>query len=294
MRRKFLVCCIAAAMSLLIDIPATFAAKVWESTFDASADGVVDLFDNNGGKVMIGPAAGGALQITSWDNSTNSFTPDKSGRPLGATLNGNNTMSGQYKFRWSTLNQAETQAYEAIGFLGGASPQTRQILGGVLRHWKTPVDDHWVALDIAAGGAGFTGFGYVAGSAFYLGTNPTVNNYEIRVEYDGSSHQLGLSLLDGSGTPLTSNSADLDTDVPGLQLFSNPATELGSMQLTHLGWSDYSGNLGDRATVWQVDSLAYYNTARVPEPSAMALMVGGLASTWVRRRKDRRRSYKST
>ena len=49
--------------------------------------------------------------------------------------------------------------------------------------------------------------------------------------------------------------------MPGLQQFSTPAVELGSMQLTHLGWSDYTGNGGDRATVWNMNSLAYYDTA---------------------------------
>ena len=149
-RKSLLVICLAGWAILLFSSTAS-AALVWESTFDSSADGVVDIFNNNTGKVMIGTASGGRLPITTWDNSTNSFTPDKSGRPLGATLTGNSSMSGQYKFNWSTLNQDAAQAYEAVGFLGNSSPQTRQILGGVLRHWKISPNDHYVALDIAAG-----------------------------------------------------------------------------------------------------------------------------------------------
>ena len=35
------------------------AAEIWKSTFDTDADGVVDIYDNNPAKQMIGPAAGG-------------------------------------------------------------------------------------------------------------------------------------------------------------------------------------------------------------------------------------------
>jgi hypothetical protein len=285
MRRQILLRCCSATLATILCTNLATATKIWESTFDSTADGVVDLFNNDLGKVMIGPAAGGNLQITAWDNSTNAFTPDKAGRPLGSTLSGNSTMSAQYKFKWSTLNPSETQAYEEVGFLGNSSPQTRQVLGGILRHWKiTGTNDNYVALDIAAGGAGITNFGYASGAPFYLGTNPTANDYELRIEYDGASHVLSLSLLDALGATLTSNSKDLDTDVPGLQ--PTPAAELGSMALTHLGWSDYTGNGGDRATVWQVNSLAYYDTARVPvpEPTSVVLVMMSLLAVVGRRR----------
>lgn len=253
-----------------------FAAPVWESTFDATADGVVDIFDNNSGKAMIGPVSGGRLQIEAWDNTTNAYTPDKAGRPLGVTLDGNASMSGQVKFNWSTLNSVETQAYEAFGFLGNASPQTRQILGTVLRHWKAGAD-FYVALDIAVGSVGTTNFGYLGGPTIWLGTNPTANDYELRVEYDGASHVQSVTLLDSGGASLGNVTADLDTDVPGLQQFNTPATELGLLAVDHLGWSDYSANLGDRATVWQVDSLAYYDASTVPEPASLALLGLGAA-----------------
>lgn len=274
--------CLVGGLMLSAVSPVS-AAQIWESTFDSSADGVVDVFNNNAGKDMIGTAAGGRLPITVWDNSTNSFTPDKAGRALGTTLNGNNSMSARYKFNWSTLNQVDPQAHEAFGFLGNSSPQTRQILGGIFRHWKVnATTDHYVALDIAAGGGGFSSFGYQASGALYIGSNPTANDYELQIEYDGSTHVLSLDLLDSGGTSLLTNSADLDT------LFGGSAVaELNSFMLTHLGWSDYTGNGGDRATVWQVDSLAYYDTSQVPipEPTAMALILLGFAGIGLHRRR---------
>lgn len=267
-----------ALMVGLVGAGPCFAAPVWESTFDASADGVVDIFDNNAGKSMIGPAAGGRLQIEAWDNTTNAYTPDKAGRALGVTLDGNDSMSGLYKFNWSTLNTSATEAFEAVGFLGtGGSPQTRQILGAILRHWQAGAD-YYVGIDIAVGSVGTTSFGYLQGPTVWLGgSDPTGNDYQLSIEYDGSSHVESVSLLDAGGGLLGNVTADLDTDVPGLQQFNTPATELGLLAVDHLGWSDYSGNLGDRATVWQVDSLAYYDAATVPEPATFALLcLGGL------------------
>jgi hypothetical protein len=269
--RGGLVC---ALLLLLTNLAS--AQQVWRADFDSSADGVVDVFDNNAAKVMIGPAAGGSLQINAADRTLSS--PDKAGRPLGVTLNGHSTMSGQYKFKWSTLNQDEPQAYEAVGFLGTSfgAPSARQIVGSVLRHWKFGAD-YYVAVDVLAGGWGATSAAYVAGGAYWLGTNPTANDYEFRIEYDGATHLLNLELLDGQGIFLTGNSADLDlTPVGG-------GGELNSMALTHLGWSDYFGNGSDRATVWQVDSLAYWDRASIPEPSTIVLSTLILAMFAVRR-----------
>src|SRR5438552_19125710 len=74
------------------------AGQVWQSTFDSSADGVVDIYNNDSLKVMIGPASGGRLQITTADNGTNAYTPDKAGRPLGSTKGGADSFSGLYRF----------------------------------------------------------------------------------------------------------------------------------------------------------------------------------------------------
>src|SRR5712671_1495117 len=124
-------------------VPSAQAIQVWQSTFDSTADGVVDIADNDFGKDMIGPVTNGRLQITAWDNTTDQYTPDKAGRPLmlngsqtPISYNGDHSMSGQYKFRWSEFNQSETQAYEFAGFLGNTTiAQTRQVMGSLLRHW---------------------------------------------------------------------------------------------------------------------------------------------------------------
>src|SRR5207253_8531987 len=87
------------------------------SNFNTDADGVVDIFDNNPAKSMIGSASGGFLQITTDDAATGS-TIDKAGRPLGSTKGGGANFSALYRFRWSGLNQQTVDAYEAAGFLG--------------------------------------------------------------------------------------------------------------------------------------------------------------------------------
>ncbi len=245
----------------LLIMSGTFAAEVWTSTFEADADGVVDVFDNNLGKVMIGPVVGGRLQIEAWDNSTNAYTPDKAGRPLGTSLGGTHSFSGLYKFRWSTLNQVETEAYELAGFIGStASSQTRQACGAIIRHWKKGTD-YYAAVDLFFGTVGNTGPGYLAGPDIWLGTDASSNDYQLAVGFDGSTHVQYVQLFDAIGIPLGGVIADLDTDVPGLQIYGTPAQEIGALAVDHLGWSDYSGNLGDRPTIWQVDSLTYYDTA---------------------------------
>jgi hypothetical protein len=237
-------------------------AEVWTATFDADADGVVDIFDANLGKVMIGPAVGGRLQIEAWDNTTNQYTPDKAGRPLGATVDGQSSFSALYKFRWSTLTTDQTpQAYELAGFLGtGGAPQTRQVCGAIIRHWKVD-PNYYAAVDLAFGSVGFTSFGYLAGPTIWLGTDPMSNDYQLVVGYDGSTHVQSVQLFDAIGIPLGGVTADLDTDVPGLQQFGTPAQEIGALLVDHLGWSDYTAYGGDRASIWQVDSLTYYDTA---------------------------------
>ena len=133
---------LAAACTAALAASSAQAAQVWQSTFDTDADGVVDIRDNNSVKQMIGPVTNGRLQITTMDAGTNAFTPDKAGRPLGATVGANSSFSGLYQFSWSQLDQTESpQTWELIGFLGDSTiPQTRQVMGTILRHWKVGAD----------------------------------------------------------------------------------------------------------------------------------------------------------
>ena len=145
---------------------------------------------------------------------------------------------------------------------------------------------------------GTTNFGYLAGSAINLGPNALTNDYEFRIGYTGSTHTLALDLLNSVGQRIGGQTVDLDTDVPGLQLNGSTAQEINAFALTHLGWSDYTGNGGNRATVWKVNSLAFDNTLTgayqasvhtpetwttgydgVGEPSSSGWIEGG-GSTW--------------
>jgi hypothetical protein len=45
---------------------------------------------------------------------------------------------------------------------------------------------------------------------------------------------------------------------------------------TSLGWSDYTGNFGGGLAVWEVDSLAYFNTADGAFPGAAVVLDGDL------------------
>src|ERR1700677_1735481 len=147
---------------------ATNASLVWQKTFTSGPNGVTQ-FDTNGGNTMIGSVSNNQLPVTTVDNGTNAYTPDKAGEPLGTTVTGQNAFSGLYNFDWSGLNTNDESniAYEAAGFLGTAGPQTRQIMGAVLRHWYIPSNEatagtpqgYYVGLDLAFGSVGIIDFG---------------------------------------------------------------------------------------------------------------------------------------
>ncbi len=252
---------LTAALSLALASSDAPAALVWTATFDASPDGVVDVFDNNPGKVMVGGAAGGKLPITQWDVSTGN-TIDKAGRPLGSTRSGTQSFSALYTFRWSALNAQTTEAWEAAGFVGSASVggtgnYVHQFIGAVLQHSKEPTEagnDYLVRLN--AGFGGNHPFGFKAGPLINLGPNAPNNTYHLSICYNGFTHVLTMRLADTVGNRLGSLVVDFDTDVPGFN-----TANYASLQVDHLGWSDYAGNGLDRVTTWEVDALAYYNDA---------------------------------
>jgi hypothetical protein len=274
-RRFVLVRCVTTVVVLSHALQ-TRGEKVWEATFDTSADGVVDIADNNFGKVMIGPVTNGRLQIEAWDNSTDQYTPDKVGRVLmlnestrlPVPRDYNDSQSAQYKFHWTALPDAteDREAYQLVGFLGNTTvPQTRQVMGAILRHWKVGAD-YYVSLDHAVMGVGYTDFGYKPGPELNLGPNPLGNEYELRIEFNGDDHVMSLKLLDSASMLLAGITRDTDTDLPGWHAYgqTNFNNETNSISVTHLGWEDYTGWGGDKAMIWQVDSLAYYDEPTVP------------------------------
>lgn len=252
-----------AVAALLPPASGGFGAELWRSTFDAGADGVVDIYDQVTAKTILGPVTSGRLQVTAWDNSTNMYTPDKAGRPLGTTLGGSDSFSGLYTFAWSTLNTETVPAFEFAGFLGDSQPwQTRPVCGALLRH-HAEGGSYRLTLGVGFGAYGLTWFGDVTGPSVDLGAGALTSTYLLAVGYDGTTHVVSVGLFDTEARELGSMSVDLDTDVPALQGPPpwGPADEYSRLAVTHLGWMDYTGNGGDRATVWQVDELVCYSTA---------------------------------
>jgi PEP-CTERM motif len=256
------------------------AVPVWESTFDTTADGVVDLFDNNSGKVMIGSNNGGTQTISTQDNLIDAFTPDKAGRQIVGGLVGTDSFSGLYQFSWSGLDETAAEAtmqYEAVGFLGNGAPQTRQIMGTLLRHWKVGAD-YVVAVDLAFGSVGFTNFGYKAGPSITLGTGALGTSYQLAIGFDAPTKRLTANLYAADGTLLGGQTGliEFSTGLPGDEgiiapPFATAQQELDAFAATSLGWSDYTGNFGGGLAVWEVDSLAYFDTADGAFPGAVDL-----------------------
>jgi hypothetical protein len=219
---------------------------------------------------MIGTPAGGRLPITVWDNSTGAYTPDKAGKALGSTVASGNSFSGLYTFNWSTYNQNITQACDVAGFLGQRVPQTRQVLGAMMMHWRVD-SDYYINLGLMVGGSDDQRIDQ-GGPSVWLGTNVQANDYKLAVGWNAATSTATTSLFNADGTLVTSRSLTVAS-----------APWVTDFQLTHLGWSDYTYYAQDRATVWNMKSLAYYNdatgafdAARVPEPACALLLGAGL------------------
>ena len=272
------------------------ASLVWNDSFSASANGVTQ-FDTAGGNNMIGADTGGQLPVTAVDNGTNAYTPDKAGEPLGTTVSGQNAFSGLYNFDWSNLNPNSEgdQAYEEAGFLGTAGPQTRQIMGVVLRHWYVPsgqssTQGYYVGLDLAFGSVGITDFGYNASEpAIYLGNTLPTANLQLAIGFDPTTNTLSAGLYDGAGNLLglhsdviSMNGGMYGAHPPSYDNNTNIQSELNDLAATYLGWSDYTGNGNNVPTTWSMNSLSFYNDATgaftaavsVPEPASIALLSG--------------------
>ncbi|MCC7352073.1 MAG: PEP-CTERM sorting domain-containing protein [Phycisphaerales bacterium] len=277
------------------------AAQVWESTFDSTADGVVDIFTGNANKAMIGPVTSGELQITTQDTGgTYAYIPDRAGRALGTAQGGTDSFSGLYRFNWSTLNTTSSEITEAVGFIGNHSAQSRQFVGGRLRHYQIG-GDYLVGLDVAFGSTGHlvenfaTAAGPLPNYAINLGPNALNTDYQLAVGWDGTTRTISLALYDDQGNLLGQHSGVLSPSNPALIPSSSQGdvdAEVADLSVTHLGWGDYTSVQDNTQTVWNVDSLAYYNTAdgaftaAVPEPGTLSVL-GGLAmlATMRRRRK---------
>ena len=196
---------------------------------------------------MIGPVNNGRLEITAWDNATDAYTPDKAGRPLVRRKPSSHCLQcgafderREYKFNWSQVNEEETRrptsslAFSSTrtantssnGTYYGAGPWARTITSELISRLAalaSPISVTWRVLRPF--------------SALIRRTMIT----SCRSNTTGQHHRLSLTLLDRAGLTLRTNSADLDTDVPGLQQFGTLAGAgiIGVEDI--LGWEDYSG-----------------------------------------------------
>jgi autotransporter-associated beta strand protein len=254
------------------------ATQVWQETFTTGPSGVVQ-YDFNGGNNMIGPVTNNQLPVTTVDNGSYAYTPDKAGEPLGTTVSGQDAFSGLYNFDWSNLNTDDEsdEVYEAVGFLGTGNAQTRPIMGVILRHWYLPASEaqngqevgYYVGLDLAFGAVGLVDFGYNGSlPAIYLGNSDPAPTMQLAIGFNPTSNTLSAALYDASGNLIQAHDAVISRT--GGMYGAHPApydtnaniqTELNDLAATYLGWEDYTGNGSDYPTTWNMNSLSYYNGA---------------------------------
>jgi len=289
MNRQVLISCAA----IFLGTSTVLAAPVWESTFDSNADGIVDIKNQDSLKVMIGSNSGGVQTLLAADNGTDAYTPDKVGRPLGATLGGTDSFSARYVVSWSNLPQTSTQVANFAGFLGDAGPQTRQVAGGILQFWKID-SDYYVAPWVNFGTVGATDFAQKVGPSIWIGQSSTSAQYQLVMSYDGSTRSMNTAILDMGGTILgqISGTVAKGSMLGNLNTPANIDTEVNSLAVTHLGLEDYTYNGTDDIVHWDIDKMAYYNTAggalaaaqaAVPEPASLG--AAALAGLFLLRRR---------
>lgn len=279
---------IAVAMVFLMT-RAGSAALVWDATFDTDADGVVNLRtdnDDGDGQLMIGGNSGGVQTITT-ESQTNTLS-NKAGRSVGGTLGHTDAFGALYTFTWDFQSITTGQAPEFFaGFTSAGSPHsTRQFMGARFIRQVDGSGNQIIRLGGGWASEGFTGSGRNFAGDVDLGPNLAGRPLQLAIGYDGSSHVLDVGLFDGvSGTELSRATKDI-------RLFDNlgvpsgdPAlnNELNFLALTHAGWTDFIGAVDDIDTIWNMDSLRYYNDAAgafgdvVPEPAtALLLALGGM------------------
>jgi hypothetical protein len=254
----------ALSVAVLLSAAPALGAVVWTATFDVDADGVVDVFDQNLNKVMIGAVAGGKLTITTQDEdptlsppASYPYTPDKAGRPLGSTVTAADAFSARYRFVWSDLygdpvQQDASNNYEFVGFLGdSAGPQTRQVVGAVLRHWQIANGDYYIRLGTIVGDSGDAQINHNMEPSINLGPAAEGADYELAVGWDPATTTVSVILYNGNHGGVIYSVSNVITE----------AVALDNLALTHLGWGDYTTGEGIQPNVWAVDELTYYDTA---------------------------------
>jgi len=286
---SLLICAIASSAN---------ASQVFSINFSSGANGVTQF--ETGPNNMIGPAGpsnNNQLQITTIDNGTvSAYAPSKAGEPLGSTVtSATQSYSGLVDFTWASTDSVTDNSdaeFDWYGFMGASTAETRQISGVALVHWYH-AGQYYVEMLPEFASVGNTDVAEIRGiPAVNLGAT-IPSDMQIVVSWDASSNTVHDSFFVG-GVLEADGSATIDNmygaNPPSYDKPPFPQDEVNDQALTYLGWQDYTGDGNDLQTVWEVNSLSYYNDpngafAAVPEPASMSFLAGGCLLALKRRGK---------
>jgi hypothetical protein len=290
-----------------------WAGQIWNSTFGGvgSPDpngGVVDAYDGNPSKAMIGTPVGNQLPLTVQD-STSFGQTDRSGRPLGFTLDGHAEYSGYMDFNVGSLPPTG-QTWTTLGFSSGppgvpSNPGiARQVSCAFLIWNHNGAGD--VTLNLGLQWASSSGqdrnkivsLGVIGSDAQIVG-----RRFQLAIGYQGDVNgntntvdpgtgTMTVRLYDRGGVLITSvfqgntTAGDGGGQSPLLTgLGGEPGiypTFLSNQQLSYFGAMDYVATLSGRNVTYLMNSMSWYdsfgdafNAVSVPEPASMVLLAAG-------------------
>jgi hypothetical protein len=287
------------ALGIILGLASTGqAALVWESTFDTNADGVVQIrADNPNGAVMIGANSGGVQAINTQGVSTT--LSNKAGRPTAdnggpASLGANDSFSALYTFNWSFPNDPTNTGieFQAVVTSPTSPHNSRQHIGAKFVRQVVANGDNLVNLAGTWASEGFVGAGRNFAGDVNLGPNLDGRPLQLAYGYDGNA--LNVALYDGVTGALLSQAGPLDIELfdnlgaaPGSGPLNN---ELANLSVSHVGWSDGNNAASNTDTIWNMDSLRFYDDASgafadvIPEPASGMLLLAAVAMMHRRRR----------
>jgi hypothetical protein len=264
------------------------ASQVWQIGFSSGTNGVTQF--QTGPNQMIGPAGASnnnQLQITTIDNGSESpYVPSRAGESLGSTVTSStDSYSGLVDFTWASTNNvtgtSDTE-FDWFGFMGSNAPavtyQTRQISGVALEHWYAN-GDYYVSMLPEFASVGVTDVAEIRGLPS-VDLGPTIpSDMQIAVSWDATTETVHDAFYIG-GVDMIDGSANIDNmygaHPPSYDQPPYPQDEINNQNLTYLGWQDYTGNGNDLETVWEVNSLAYWNDPN----GAFGAITGSSSLSW--------------
>lgn len=291
--------CTAVSLAVMGMATSAQSAMVWESTFDTDTDGVVQIRADNpvDPAAIIGSNSGGVQEINTEDVGTS--LSNKAGRPTSdnggpASLGHTDSFSALYTFNWSFSNDPVNTGieYQAVVTSAASPHNSRQHIGAKFVRQVTANGDNLVNLAGTWASDGYTGAGRKFAGDVNLGPNLDGRPLQLAYGYDGNA--LTIALYDGITGSLLSQVGPLDIELfdnlgaaPGSSALNS---ELAALNVTHIGWSDGNNGGGNTETIWNMDSLKFYDDANgafadvVPEPTSMMIGITVLAGLTCRRR----------